>query len=326
MSNESDAALVDCPEPMIRSDLPLPGRREGKVRDLYSLAAQGDGAQRLLIIATDRISAFDVILPTPIPGKGCLLTQISTAWFSFVRSLGVIGDHVVSTDARDVAGLNASQRLSIESRAMICRAAEVVPVEFIVRGYLAGSGWREYQQRRSVCGVPLDEGLRESEKLAEPIFTPTTKAASGHDEPMNYRQVCAQIGTETAERLRDVSLHIYTAAAEFTLSHGIILADTKFEFGYALDEQGRPTDELILIDEVLTPDSSRYWPADAYTPGVEQHAFDKQYVRSHLQEMVDAGAWDKTPPGPPLPPEVVQNTQARYAEVWNRLFASSTTA
>ena len=323
MSNESDAALVDCPGPMIRTDLPLPSRREGKVRDLYTLAAPGDGVPRLLMIATDRISAFDVILPTPIPGKGRLLTQISTAWFSFVRSLGVIGDHVLSTDAGDVTGLDASQRLSIESRAMICRAAEVVPVEFVVRGYLAGSGWREYQQRRRVCGVPLVEGLRESEKLAEPIFTPTTKAASGHDEPMNYQQVCTQIGTETAERLRDVSLHIYTTAAEFALSQGIILADTKFEFGYALDGQGRPTDELILIDEVLTPDSSRYWPADAYTPGVEQHAFDKQYVRSYLQGLVDAGAWDKTPPGPPLPPEVVQNTVVRYAEVWNRLFASN---
>ena len=167
---------------MIRSDLPLPGRREGKVRDLYTLAAQGDAAPRLLLIATDRISAFDVILPTPIPGKGCLLTKISTAWFSFVRSLGVIGNHVVSTEAGDVTGLDASQRLSIESRAMICRAAEVVPVEFVVRGYLAGSGWRKYHQRRSVGGAPLEGGLRESEKLAEPIFTPTTKAAAGHDE------------------------------------------------------------------------------------------------------------------------------------------------
>lgn len=310
---------------MIRTDLPLPDRREGKVRDLYTLPAERDAAPRLLMIATDRISAFDVILPTPIPGKGRLLTQISTAWFSFVRSLGIIGDHIVSTDAADLSPLNPAQRQLIESRAMICRAAEVVPVEFVVRGYLAGSGWREYQHRRSVCGVPLAAGLRESQKLAEPIFTPTTKATSGHDEPMNYQQVCAQIGTETAERLRDVSLHLYTTAAEFALSHGIILADTKFEFGYALDVQGRPTDELILIDEALTPDSSRYWPADAFAPGVEQHAFDKQYVRSYLQGLVDAGEWDKTPPAPPLPPEIVENTVARYAEVWNRLFASAGT-
>ncbi len=324
MPCEPDATLVNPPEATIRTDLPLPGRREGKVRDLYTLPAQGDTPPRLLMIATDRISAFDVILPTAIPGKGRLLTQISAAWFSFVRSLGVIGDHVISTDAGDIAGLETSQRQSIESRSMICRAVQVVPVECVVRGYLAGSGWREYQERQIICGVRLGEGLCESQQLPEPIFTPTTKAASGHDEPMDFRQVCDQIGTETADRLRDVSLHIYTTAAEFALSHGIILADTKFEFGLALDAEGRPTDELILIDEVLTPDSSRYWPADDYTPGVEQHAFDKQYVRTYLQGLVDAGQWDQTPPGPPLPPEVVQNTLARYTEVWTRLFASST--
>ena len=323
MTCDTDAALADPPEATIRTDLPLPGRRQGKVRDLYTLPAQGDTPPRLLLIATDRISAFDVILPTAIPGKGRLLTQISAAWFSFVRSLGVIADHVISTDVGDVAGLDASQRQSIKSRSMICRAAEVVPVECVVRGYLAGSGWREYQERQRICGVRLPEGLRESQQLAEPIFTPTTKATSGHDEPMNFRQVCDQIGKETAHRLRDVSLHIYTTAAEFALSHGIILADTKFEFGHASDAQGQPTDDLILIDEVLTPDSSRYWPADDYTPGVEQHAFDKQYVRTYLQGRVDAGQWDKTPPGPPLPPEVVQNTLARYTEVWTRLFASS---
>ncbi len=324
MTCDTDAVLADPPEATIRTDLPLPDRRQGKVRDLYTLPAQGDTPPRLLLIATDRISAFDVILPTAIPGKGRLLTQISAAWFSFVRSLGVIGDHVISTDVGDIPGLDASQRKSIKSRSMICRAVQVVPVECVVRGYLAGSGWREYQERQRICGVRLPEGLRESQKLPEPIFTPTTKATSGHDEPMNFRQVCDQIGTETADRLRDVSLHIYTTAAEFALSHGIILADTKFEFGLALDVQGQPTDELILIDEVLTPDSSRYWPADDYAPGVEQHAFDKQYVRTYLHGLVDAGQWAQTPPGPPLPPEVVQNTLARYTEVWTRLFASST--
>ena len=304
---------------LVRTDLPLPDRREGKVRDLYRLPA-GAAAPRLLIVATDRISAFDVVLPTPIPGKGRLLTEISLRWFELIRKLGLIPDHILSSDARDAPGLDEHQRAAIDGRVMIGRAAEVIPVEFVVRGYLAGSGWSEYRHRGSVCGVKLPEGLRLGDRLPEPIFTPTTKATSGHDEAIDYEQACAAAGREVVDHLRLVSLEIYTAGAEYASSRGIILADTKFEYGRALDADGRASDEPILIDEVLTPDSSRYWPADKYEPGREQENFDKQYVRNFLQEMVDAGRWDKTPPGPALPPEVIDNTLSRYVEVRDRLF------
>ncbi len=203
---------------------------------------------------------------------------------------------------------------------MIGRAAEVVPVEFVVRGYLAGSGWKEYQVSQSVCGVSLPAGLRNGDQLPEPIFTPTTKATSGHDEPLDFEGACAAAGREVVTKLRDAALQIYDAGAAYARDRGIILADTKFEFGWALDAEGRRTDELILIDEVLTPDSSRYWPLDKWAPGREQENFDKQYVRNYLQTLVDAGQWDKTPPGPPLPDDVVANTQARYAEARDRLF------
>ena len=306
--------------PLIRTDLPLSGRREGKVRDIYSLTTEGKNPPRLLIIATDRISAFDVVLPTPIPGKGRLLCEISTRWFSFIRSLNLIGDHLLATDASDLGGLDPEQRSALEGRVMICRAADVVPVEFVVRGYLAGSGWTAYAQNGAICGVRLPAGLRRGERLAEPIFTPTTKATAGHDEPMEYEQACAEAGRDVVDHLREVSLKIYTAGAAYALARGTILADTKFEFGYALDGDGRRTDELILIDEVLTPDSSRYWPVEAYEPGREQENFDKQFVRNHLQELVDSGKWDKTPPGPELPREIVANTLARYVEVRDRLF------
>jgi phosphoribosylaminoimidazole-succinocarboxamide synthase len=309
--------------PLVRTDLPLPGRREGKVRDIYTLPAAGDRPGRVLIVATDRVSAFDVVLPTPIPGKGRLLTEISLQWYELIRSLGVIGDHLLSGDAAEVDGIEPEQRTAIEGRVMIGRAAEVVPVEFVVRGYLAGSGWREYRQRGSVCGVALPGGLRNGDRLPEAIFTPTTKADTGHDEPLDFEQACATGGRDAVVRLRDASLAIYAAGAEYAAARGIILADTKFEFGYARDASGRPTDELILIDEVLTPDSSRYWPADRHEPGREQDNFDKQYVRNHLQELVDAGRWDKKPPGPELPPDVVANTIARYAEARDRLFRAA---
>ena len=307
-------------EALVQTDLGLPGRRQGKVRDIYTLPGTAGDPPRLLIVASDRVSAFDVVLPTPIPGKGRLLTEISIRWFEYIRSLGIIGDHLLSTEPRDVAGLTDRDRDLLQGRIMIGRAAQVVPVEFVVRGYLAGSGWRDYQKSQSVCGIPLPAGLRNGDRLPEPIFTPTTKAQSGHDEPLDFTQAAAIAGEEVVERLRSVSLAIYAAGAAYAGERGIILADTKFEFGNALDSDGRRTDEIILIDEVLTPDSSRYWPADRHEPGREQDNFDKQYVRNHLQKVVDNGQWDKTPPGPPLPAEVVANTLSRYVEVRDRLF------
>ena len=280
-------------------------------------AAQAHG---LLIIASDRVSAFDVVLPTPIPGKGRLLTEISVRWFEYIRSLGIIGDHLLSTEPRDVAGLTDRDRDLLQGRIMIGRVAQVVPVEFVVRGYLAGSGWRDYQKSQSVCGIPLPAGLHNGDRLPEPIFTPTTKADAGHDEPLTFEQAAELGGRDVVERLRDVSMAVYAAGASYAIERGIILADTKFEFGYAVDSEGRRTDEIILIDEVLTPDSSRYWPADRHEPGREQDNFDKQYVRNHLQAVVDAGQWDKMPPGPELPPDVVANTSSRYVEVRDRLF------
>lgn len=311
--------VVDPAGALVRTDLPLPERRQGKVRDLYRLPADAGSPPRLLIVATDRISAFDVVLPTPIPGKGRLLNEISLRWFEHIRKLDIIADHVLSSDAGDLAGLSAAHRAAIEGRVTIGRAAQVVPVEFVVRGYLAGSGWSEYRKRGSVCGVRLPEGLRLGDRLPEPIFTPTTKATSGHDQAIDFARACDIAGQAVMERLRAASLAIYDAGTKYALDRGILLADTKFEFGYALDGAGRPTDELILIDEILTPDSSRYWPADGHQPGREPENFDKQYVRNFLQELSDAGTWDKTPPGPQLPPQVVANTVSRYVEVRDRL-------
>jgi phosphoribosylaminoimidazole-succinocarboxamide synthase len=322
MTSLSDSVAGDTDRPVVQTDLPLPSRRQGKVRDIYELPAESGRPPTVVIVATDRISAFDVVLPTPMPGKGRLLTEISLAWFELIRGLGIIEDHILSGDAGDVPGLDDAQRAEIAGRVMVGRAAEVVPIEFVVRGYLAGSGWKEYQQSQSVCGVPLPAGLRNGDRLPEPIFTPTTKAATGHDEPIDFEQACAVGGKDVVTRLRDASLAVYNAGAAHAGKRGIILADTKFEFGYALDEHGKRTDELMLIDEVLTPDSSRYWPADRHEPGREQDNFDKQYVRNHLQALVDAGQWDKTPPGPTLPDDVIANTIARYVEAKQRLFGA----
>lgn len=305
---------------LYQTDFPLPGRRQGKVRDIYAIEASADASGQVLIIATDRISAFDVVLPTPIAGKGQLLTQISASWFSLVRSWGIIEDHLISTDPADIPGLNDEQRQSLIERVMVCRPAKVVPVECVVRGYIAGSGWAQYNQDGTICSIKLPDGLKRADRLPEPIFTPTTKAETGHDEPMRFDEVCSTLSPALAERLRDISLQIYKQAAEYALERGLILADTKLEFGFALDDKGNPTDELILIDEIFTPDSSRYWPADTYEPGVEPFSFDKQYVRNYLQELVDAGKWDKTPPGPELTPFVVENTLKRYAQVKSKLF------
>lgn len=278
----------------------LPGwpLTRGKVRDVYDL---GD---RLLFVATDRISAFDWVLPNGIPDKGRVLTQISLAWFD---RLGV-PNHVVADDAQSIDPLPDEHAEALEGRTMIVRKARVLPVECVVRGYLSGSGWREYRESQSVCGVPLPAGLRESERLPEPIFTPTTKSFHGHDEPITYEQVVAEVGAATAESLRERSIDLYTAAAEFADSRGLILADTKFEFGEV-------DDELIVVDEVLTPDSSRFWPKDEYEPGRGQRSFDKQFVRDWLS----GTDWDKQSEPPELPADIVARTREKYVEAYRLL-------
>ncbi len=309
-------------EPAVfETDLPLPNRRQGKVRDIYTVPPGPGQPPRALIVATDRISAFDVVMPTPIPGKGRILTEISTKWFEHIRPMGIIADHLISTEATDVPGLGDQNRKTIRGRMMLARAAQIVPIEFVVRGYLAGSGWVEYQESQTVCGIKLPAGLRQCEKLPEPIFTPATKASVGHDENIDFAKACEIAGRELMEKLRDVSLRIYKAGAAHAESRGIILADTKFEFGYALNEQGKASKELLLVDEILTPDSSRFWPADKYQAGRDQESFDKQYLRNYLLELVKAGTWKKQPPGPVLPEAVVRNTAAKYEEARERLFA-----
>ena len=300
--------------------LPLPGRRQGKVRDIYHVPAGEKTPPGVLIIASDRISAFDVVMPTPVPGKGCELTRISTKWFDFIRELNLIPDHLISTDPADVPGLSIEDQEQAKGRMMLGRAAEVIPIEFVVRGYITGSGWKEYLADGTVCGITLPEGLEQCGKLAEPIFTPATKAVEGHDENIDFDRACDIAGRDVMERLRDISMAIYVAAAEYALERGIILADTKFEFGYALDDAGNRTDEIMLIDEVLTPDSSRFWPAESYAPGRDQDSFDKQYVRNYLETLVDAGGWSKEPPAPALPDEIITTSLARYKEAASRLF------
>ncbi|MFO0896595.1 MAG: phosphoribosylaminoimidazolesuccinocarboxamide synthase [Pirellulales bacterium] len=283
---------------LLQTSLPgLPVRR-GKVRDVYDL---GD---RLLVVSTDRISAFDWILPTGIPDKGRVLTQLSAFWFG---RLGV-PHHLLSLDPAD-AGLPAEVDLGpLAGRSMIVRKAQVVPIECVVRGYLAGSGWKEYRAGGAVCGVKLTAGLLESSRLPQPIFTPATKAESGHDENIPFEEMARRVGGELAEELRAASLQVYDRGAAHAASCGILVADTKFEWGLV---DGRP----ILIDEALTPDSSRFWPASDYEPGRGQASFDKQYVRDWLE----TSGWDKNSPPPELPPEVVAGTRAKYVEAFERL-------
>jgi phosphoribosylaminoimidazole-succinocarboxamide synthase len=276
--------------------VPLSSR--GKVRDLYDL---GD---RLLIVATDRLSAFDVVLPTPIPDKGRVLTQLSLFWFDKLR--GVIANHVLSSTGFP-APFDAFADL-LRGRTMLVRRARPLLVECVVRGYLSGSGWKDYRAAGKICGIALPAGLRESERLPEPIFTPSTKAARGHDENISFDQAVALVGGALAERVRDVSLEIYRRAAAYAEPRGILLADTKFEFGLI-------GDELIWIDEALTPDSSRFWPAEGYQPGRAQASYDKQFVRDYLERM----GWNKQPPGPELPPDVVTATRAKYREAYRQL-------
>jgi phosphoribosylaminoimidazole-succinocarboxamide synthase len=276
--------------------LKLLGR--GKVRDIYELGDQ------LLIVATDRLSAFDVVLPTPIPDKGRVLTQLSLFWFD--KLADVVPHHVV--EAKNFTGELAPYADSLAGRAMLVRRTEPAPIECVVRGYISGSGWKDYQKTGAICGIPLPAGLRESDRLPEPIFTPSTKATTGHDENISFDETVSRIRRPLAERLRDVSLTLYRRAAEHAAARGIIIADTKFEFGLR-------GNELIWIDEALTPDSSRFWPADQYSPGKAQPSFDKQFVRDYLERI----GWNKQPPAPALPPDVVAGTQQKYRDAYQRI-------
>ena len=306
---------------LFETHLSLRHRRQGKVRDVYDLDADAAGA-RILLVATDRVSAFDVVMPTAIPGKGRILTSIATSWFSFIRRHGIVRDHLVSTEVPALPACDGAQRAALEGRVMVCRAAEVVPIECVVRGYLAGSGWSEYQSSGAVCGVKLPAGLAQCAKLPEPIFTPATKESSGHDENVNFERASSAVGRELMERLRTISVAIYSAAAAHAQTRGLILADTKFEFGFALDASGQPTNELLLIDEVLTPDSSRYWPLAGYAPGRDQPSFDKQFLRNWLLTLVATGQWNKSTPGPELPADVIAGTLARYEDALARLVSN----
>jgi phosphoribosylaminoimidazole-succinocarboxamide synthase len=290
-------------EPLFESQLKSLRRlHRGKVRDIYEV-----DERHLLIVATDRLSAFDVVLSDPIPGKGEVLTRLSLFWFA--RTRHIVSNHLAERTLEEVLP-DADERRAVAGRAMVVRRLAVLPIEAIVRGYLAGSGWKEYRARGTVCGIRLPAGLREAERLPEPIFTPSTKAAAGaHDENITFERAAELVGQEIAERVRLASLALYRHAAEYAAQRGILIADTKFEF--ALDERG----VLTLVDEVLTPDSSRFWPADLYRPGASPPSFDKQYVRDYLESL----GWNKRPPAPRLPPEVIAKTAEKYREALERL-------
>jgi phosphoribosylaminoimidazole-succinocarboxamide synthase len=295
----SDLELLDAAEGIERVG-------SGKVREIYRV-----DDDQLLLVASDRISAFDVVMPTPIPDKGKVLTAMTAFWLDHLA--GTAADHRISTDVDDYPPSLQPYADALRGRSMLCRRADVIPVECVARGYLAGSGWKEYRTDGTVCGIRLPAGLGESAQLPEPIFTPATKAEQGaHDENISFERMAAIVGDDMASRLLDVTLKLYTLAAEHARSRGIILADTKFEFGLV-------DGKLTLIDEVLTPDSSRFWPADDYAVGRSQASFDKQYVRDWLETQ----DWDKTAPGPPLPAEVVDGTRRRYVEAYERLSGRS---
>ena len=296
----SNAALYES----IITDLPLVQR--GKVRDIYAV-----GDDHLLIVTTDRISAFDVILPDPIPGKGAVLTATSNFWFEQMRD--VIDNHLSSLSLEDVV-LNEAERAQVGVRAIVVKKLQPLPIEAIVRGYIIGSGWKDYQRSGSVCGINLPAGLQQAEQLPQAIYTPSTKAAVGdHDENVDFAHTVSLIGEDYATKVRDISLDIYTRAAKYARAKGIIIADTKFEFG--LDADG----ELLLIDEALTPDSSRFWPESDYQIGISPPSFDKQFVRDYLETLT----WDKNPPGPVLPPEIIEKTAAKYREAYERIAGSN---
>jgi phosphoribosylaminoimidazole-succinocarboxamide synthase len=288
-------------EPLVETRIEaFPLFRRGKVRDVYDL---GD---RLLVVATDRLSAFDVVLPTGIPGKGVVLNQISLFWFDLLRD--VVENHVVTADLAEYPAALLPYRREIEHRSMIVSKTEALPIECVVRGYLAGSGYKDYRASGEICGIRLPAGLRESERLDEPIFTPATKAESGHDLNISFEEAGRRVGEAKAAVLRESSREIFRRASAHAEARGIILADTKFEFGV---RDGR----LLWIDEALTPDSSRFWPRDGYSPGRPQPSYDKQFVRDYLETL----DWDKRPPGPSLPPEVVERTREKYFEAFRRL-------
>jgi len=287
---------------LLQTDFPeLELFASGKVRDVYLV-----GADRLLFVATDRISAFDYVLATGIPHKGRVLTQLSLFWFEFLKD--IVPNHLVTDDVNRYPAEVRTYADQLRGRSMLVQRAEMFPVECVVRGYLSGSGWKEYKSSGSVCGIKLPAGLRESEQLPEPIFTPATKATTGHDENISFEHMTQLVDPEDARQLRDLSLGIYKAAADYARQKGIIIADTKFEFG-------RTAAGITLADEVLTPDSSRFWPADKYKPGMTQESFDKQYVRDYLEEI----RWNKQPPAPALPPEVARKTSEKYVEAYRQI-------
>ena len=280
----------------------LPLLARGKVRDIYAV-----GEDHLLIVTTDRLSAFDVVLPDPIPGKGAVLTAVSNFWFG--RTAALVPNHLAEMTLAQAVP-DPHERAEIEGRAIVVRKLRALPVEAIVRGYLIGSGWKDYQATGSVCGIELPPGLRQADRLPEVIFTPSSKAAAGqHDENIDFDATVGLVGQELAEKVRDVSIAVYRFAVEHAAARGIIIADTKFEFG--LDGDGR----LVLMDEVLTPDSSRFWPEESYQPGTSPPSYDKQFVRDYLETL----DWDKRPPPPPIPPEVTEATAAKYREAYERL-------
>ena len=299
---------------ILETKLSLPNRRSGKVRDLYDVDLGSEEA--LLIVATDRISAFDVVMQNGFPGKGVVLTQISKFWFDYFGDR--FAHHLISTDVDDVPGLNAEEKDALGGRIMLCRKTEVVPIECIARGYITGSGWKDYQASGEVCGITLPTGLRNSDKLDEPLFTPSTKADTGHDENISFEEATNLVGLDLMEWLKESTLSLYKEARDYALDKGIILADTKFEFG-----QLAGVEKPLLIDEIFTPDSSRFWPAADWEPGREQASFDKQIVRNYLETVVASGDWDKTPPGPELPDDVVEKGIARYLEAYELLTGSS---
>jgi phosphoribosylaminoimidazole-succinocarboxamide synthase len=287
---------------LLRTDFPeLKLHASGKVRDVYNL-----DAEHLLFVATDRISAFDYVLATGIPHKGRVLTQISLFWFDFLRD--VVANHVVTADVEKYPATAQKYADQLQGRSMMVMRAEMIPVECVVRGYISGSAWKEYKASGRVCGIELPAGLKESSKLPHPIFTPATKATTGHDENIPFDEMTRIVGVELSRQLRELSLKIYSKAADYALQKGIIIADTKFEFG--MTSKG-----ITLADEVLTPDSSRFWPADKYQPGRAQESYDKQYVRDYLEEI----HWNKQPPAPALPTEVARRTSDKYLEAFHQL-------
>ncbi len=287
---------------LLQTDFPdLEMYASGKVRDIYRV-----DNEHLLFVATDRISAFDYVLASGIPDKGRVLTQLSLFWFEFLKD--IIPNHLATANVDEYPAPLKKYASDLRGRSMLVVKAEMVSIECVARGYLSGSGWKEYQKTGKVCGIPLPSGLRESDKLPQPIFTPATKAVTGHDENISFDEMARIIGHEMSEKLRDLTLRIYTKAADYALTRGIIIADTKFEFGQTVKG-------LVLADEVLTPDSSRFWPADTYRPGGAVQSYDKQYVRDYLESI----KWDKKPPAPGLPPEVQANTSAKYVEAYRQL-------